>query len=109
MLTNKEKTQPEPRKPLTPPDMRTVLGRGTAEPWSVVQCPDDQRFFIFDEAYKAYILRARAKHILLLSDQRVTGGQTLLYVVGVGNEKNGSTCVAGKRPMSAPQDRLQSL
>ncbi|GFO26812.1 hypothetical protein PoB_005331700 [Plakobranchus ocellatus] len=73
---------PQPRKPLTLSDARSVLQRGTARLWSAAQLSNDERSPHFYEAYKAgdylqslprsdavQIFRARAKHTLLLADR----------------------------------------
>ncbi|GFO15062.1 hypothetical protein PoB_004156700 [Plakobranchus ocellatus] len=72
---------PQPRKPLTLSDARSVLQCGTARLWSAA-LSNDERFPHFYEAYKAgdylqslprsdavQIFRARAKHTLLLADR----------------------------------------
>ncbi|GFN79017.1 hypothetical protein PoB_000552300 [Plakobranchus ocellatus] len=73
---------PQPRKPLTLSDARSVLQRGTAKLWGATQLSNDERFPRFYEAYKAgdYLqglprsdtvqnFRARAKHTLILADR----------------------------------------
>ncbi|GFO03716.1 reverse transcriptase [Plakobranchus ocellatus] len=81
-LANEGRSQPQPRKPLTLSDVRSVLRRGTAKLWSAAQLSNDNRLPHFYEAYKAGdflqglprshavpIFRARAKHTLLLADR----------------------------------------
>ncbi|GFO36891.1 hypothetical protein PoB_006339600 [Plakobranchus ocellatus] len=73
---------PQPRKPLTLTDARSVLQHGTAKLWTAAQLTDDERIPRFYEACKArdllqglprsdavQIFRARAKHTLLLADR----------------------------------------
>ncbi|GFO25129.1 hypothetical protein PoB_005163400 [Plakobranchus ocellatus] len=73
---------PQPRKPLTLADARSILRHGTAKLWNAAQVTNDERIPRFQEARKArdllqnlprsdavQIFRARAKHTLLLADR----------------------------------------
>ncbi|GFO26175.1 hypothetical protein PoB_005268000 [Plakobranchus ocellatus] len=115
---------PQPRKPLTLPDARSVLQRGTArlECRAVVY---DERFPHVYEAYKAgdylqslprsavvQIFRARAKHTLLLADRARHGwsATTACHLWGEQEETVThilSECreVAGDRPSGWPDER----
>ncbi|GFO05991.1 reverse transcriptase [Plakobranchus ocellatus] len=86
-LANGGKSMPQPQKPLTLSDARSVLQRGTAKLWGATQLSIDERFPRFYEAYKAgdylqglprlsdavQIFRARARHTLLLADRSPHG------------------------------------
>ncbi|GFN94041.1 reverse transcriptase [Plakobranchus ocellatus] len=81
-LANEGRSMPQPRKPLTLSDARSVLQHGTARLWGAAQLSRDERFPRFYEACKArdylqclprsdavQIFRTRAKHTLLLADR----------------------------------------
>ncbi|GFN90702.1 RNA-directed DNA polymerase from [Plakobranchus ocellatus] len=72
---------PQPRKPLTLSDVRSISQRGTAKLWNAAQLSNDERLPHFYEACKAgdylqslprsdavQIFCARVKHKLLLAD-----------------------------------------
>ncbi|GFO30226.1 RNA-directed DNA polymerase from, partial [Plakobranchus ocellatus] len=81
-LANEGRGMPQPRKPLTLADARSILRHGTAKLWNAAQVTNDERIPRFQEARKArdllqnlprsdavQIFRARAKHTLLLADR----------------------------------------
>ncbi|GFO24167.1 RNA-directed DNA polymerase from [Plakobranchus ocellatus] len=81
-LANEGRSMPQPRKPLTLSDARSVLQRSTAKLWDATQLSNDERFPRFYEAYEAsdylqglprsdavQIFRARVRHMLLLADR----------------------------------------
>ncbi|GFO29347.1 hypothetical protein PoB_005585200 [Plakobranchus ocellatus] len=101
-------------------DARSVLQHGTAKLWGASRLSRDERFPRFYESCKArdylqciprsdavQIVRARAKHRLLLADRARHGWLRLLPVVFAGNEKKrlSMSCPsAGKRSVTAPVD-----
>ncbi|GFO19799.1 hypothetical protein PoB_004630400 [Plakobranchus ocellatus] len=113
---------PQPWKPLTLSDARSVLQRGTARLWSAAQLYNSERFPHFYEAYKAgdylqsvprsdavQIFRARAKHTLFLADRarHVWSATTACRLCGEQEETVQhvlSECweVAGDRPSGWP-------
>ncbi|GFN80094.1 RNA-directed DNA polymerase from mobile element jockey [Plakobranchus ocellatus] len=81
-LANDGRGMPQPRKPLTLADARSILRHGTAKLWNAAQVTNDERIPRSQEARKArdllknlprsdavQIFRARAKHTLLLADR----------------------------------------
>ncbi|GFO48818.1 RNA-directed DNA polymerase from [Plakobranchus ocellatus] len=81
-LANEGRPMPQPRKPLTLSDAKSVLQHGTARLWGAAQLSRDERFPRFYEACKGgdylqclprsdavQIFRARTKHTLLLADR----------------------------------------
>ncbi|GFO23799.1 RNA-directed DNA polymerase from [Plakobranchus ocellatus] len=128
-LGNEGRSQLQPRKPLTPSDVRSVLRRGIAKLWSAAQLSNDDRFPHFYEAYKAgdflqglpksdavQIFRARAKHTLLLADLRRYGwsATTACRLCGEREETiedDLSECreVAGDRPSGWPDKPVNKI
>ncbi|GFN94433.1 RNA-directed DNA polymerase from [Plakobranchus ocellatus] len=123
-LANEGRSMPQPQKPLTLSDVRSILHRGTAKLSGATQLSDDERFPHFYEAYKAahylqslprsdavQIFRARAKHTLLLADRARHGCPRLLPVVFAGSKKrrfNMFCSNGGKWPVTALADGLIS-
>ncbi|GFN78876.1 Pol polyprotein [Plakobranchus ocellatus] len=119
-LANEGRSMPQPRKPLTLSDARSVLQRGTVRLWSAAQLSNDERFPNFYEAYKAgdylqslprsddvQIFRARAKHTPILADRARHGWSATTAFVFAGNRKKGlcmSCPNAGKWSVTAPAD-----
>ncbi|GFN84209.1 hypothetical protein PoB_001071500 [Plakobranchus ocellatus] len=54
--TNEGRSMPQPQKQPTLSDAMSVLQRGTAKLWGATQLSSDERFPLFNEAYKAVII-----------------------------------------------------
>ncbi|GFN75125.1 RNA-directed DNA polymerase from, partial [Plakobranchus ocellatus] len=128
-LANEGRAQPQPRKPFTLSDARSVLQRGTAKLWGAAQLSNDKRLPRFYKAYKAgdflqglprsdavQIFRAKARHTLLLADRARHGwsATTACHLCGEQEETvqhilSGCREVADDRPRGRPDTHANEI